>query len=65
MGQGTFSVACSCGRERSKQSYSRLHVTYAGQKVLELRWDRADHFNIVLIKSGVAGFGLANHRAVA
>ena len=32
--------------------FSRLRVTYAGEKVLELRWDRADHFNVVLFKPG-------------
>ena len=32
--------------------FSRLRVTYGRTKVLELRWDRADHFNVVLFKPG-------------
>lgn len=32
--------------------FSRLRVSHAGEKVLELRWDRAGHFNIVLFKPG-------------
>lgn len=32
--------------------FSRLRVGYAGEKVLELRWDRADAFTVVLFKEG-------------
>ncbi|KJC47326.1 hypothetical protein UB31_18910 [Bradyrhizobium sp. LTSP849] len=32
--------------------FSRLRVTYAGEKVLELRWDDADAFTLVLLKPG-------------
>lgn len=32
--------------------FSRLRMSYAGEKVLDLRWDRADRFNVVLMKEG-------------
>lgn len=32
--------------------FSRLRVSYAGERVLELRWDRANFFNVVLFKPG-------------
>lgn len=32
--------------------FSRLRVSCAGEKVLELRWDRADFFSVVLFKPG-------------
>lgn len=32
--------------------WSRLRVTWDGEKVLELRWDRAALFNVVLFKPG-------------
>lgn len=32
--------------------FSRLRVTWEHAKVLELRWDRADHFTLVLFKPG-------------
>lgn len=32
--------------------FPRLRVSCAGEKVLELRWDRADMFNVVLFKPG-------------
>ncbi|MEH2492921.1 hypothetical protein V1280_008860 [Bradyrhizobium sp. AZCC 2230] len=32
--------------------FSRLRVTYAGEQVLELRWNRANNFSVVLFKLG-------------
>lgn len=32
--------------------FSRLRVSWAGARVLELRWDRAGFFNVVLFKLG-------------
>jgi hypothetical protein len=33
--------------------FSELRVSYAGKKVLELRWDRAESFAVVIFKPGL------------
>lgn len=38
--------------EASATEFSRLRVMWDNAKVMELRWDRADHFHIALFKDG-------------
>lgn len=52
--RGRLSIELAAPRRAGafETEWSRLRVTLSGEKVLELRWDRAGLFNVVLFKSG-------------
>ena len=52
--RNSSAVSClsSHGGEVLSKPSSRAYACWAGEKVLEMGWNRADRFNVVLMKGG-------------